>query len=130
MRSPEFNTRADRLAAVDRAISRIRRCTIAYVLFSTWFYNARAIAGPDAASGQDGAAPAILATPAGNVAEGPSPADAGAPPLARTQPAQQDEAKVEKDQKQASDATSSEKKGEWLLAPIPISSPAIGSGLE
>jgi hypothetical protein len=28
------------------------------------------------------------------------------------------------------DAKNSEKKGEWLLAPIPIRSPAIGSGLE
>ena len=31
---------------------------------------------------------------------------------------------------QQTGATSSEKKGEWLLAPIPVSSPAIGSGLE
>ena len=30
----------------------------------------------------------------------------------------------------AAEAKSSEKKGEWLFAPIPISSPAIGSGLE
>jgi hypothetical protein len=33
-------------------------------------------------------------------------------------------------QTQPANPTSGEKKGEWLFAPIPISSPAIGSGLE
>jgi len=35
-----------------------------------------------------------------------------------------------KEETQSNDATNSEKKGEWMLAPIPVSSPAIGSGLE
>ena len=35
-----------------------------------------------------------------------------------------------KDQRGNSNTKSSAKKGEWLLAPIPVSSPAIGSGLE
>ena len=46
------------------------------------------------------------------------------------QDAQEGEAKTEQDQANKNDAKSSEKKGEWLFAPIPISSPAIGSGLE
>jgi outer membrane protein assembly factor BamA len=48
-----------------------------------------------------------------------APQDADPQP-AQPQTAQQGEAKP----------PSSEKKGEWLLAPIPVSSPAIGSGLE
>ena len=35
-----------------------------------------------------------------------------------------------KDQRGNSNVKSSQKTGEWLLAPIPVSSPAIGSGLE
>ena len=36
----------------------------------------------------------------------------------------------ENDQQPADPQANTERKGEWLLAPIPISSPAIGSGLE
>ena len=53
---------------------------------------------------------------------------AGAPPQA--QAAQPVETERQPDQTQNNGTTGSEKKGEWLLAPIPVSSPAIGSGLE
>jgi hypothetical protein len=56
--------------------------------------------------------------------------EAADPQSPQTQTAQQGEAKTEQDQANKSAAKSSEKKGEWLLAPIPVSSPAIGSGLE
>ena len=38
--------------------------------------------------------------------------------------------KTKPDPATKTDAQSSEKKGEWLIAPIPINSPAIGAGLE
>lgn len=49
--------------------------------------------------------------------------------LVETRPGEQ-AAPVNKEETQSNDATNSEKKGEWMLAPIPVSSPAIGSGLE
>ena len=48
---------------------------------------------------------------------------------AQTQPREQ-VPPVKEEKTEANDATNSEKKGEWMLAPIPVSSPAIGSGLE
>ena len=49
--------------------------------------------------------------------------------LVETPPAEQATAS-NKEETQSSDETNSGKKGEWMLAPIPVSSPAIGSGLE
>ena len=46
-----------------------------------------------------------------------------------TQPEDQ-AASAKEGQTQANAATDSAKKGEWMFAPIPVSSPAIGSGLE
>ena len=51
----------------------------------------------------------------------------GAP--AQTPPAQEGDSKNEPAQTQ-NGTTSTERKGEWLFAPIPISSPTIGSGLQ
>ena len=45
-------------------------------------------------------------------------------------PAQGGASKTEPADTQKTDAQKDEKRGEWLLAPIPISSPAIGSGIE
>ena len=49
--------------------------------------------------------------------------------LVETPPGEQ-AAPVNKEETQSNDAKNSEKKGEWMLAPIPVSSPAIGSGFE
>ena len=49
--------------------------------------------------------------------------------LVETPPGEQ-AAPANEEKTQANDATNSEKKGEWMFAPIPVSSPAIGSGLE
>ena len=131
MRSPKLNSRAGRLAAVVRAIGWFGRCTIGFVLFSTWFYSATTIAGPEMAYGQDGPVQPIPAKRAEDAQEGSRSTDEAADPQPpQTQTAQQGEAKTEQDQANKSVAKSSEKKGEWLLAPIPVSSPAIGSGLE
>jgi outer membrane protein assembly factor BamA len=49
--------------------------------------------------------------------------------LAQT-PTPETSAKTDSANTQNTDETKKEKKGEWLVAPIPISSPAIGAGLE
>jgi hypothetical protein len=100
----ELNDRENRPSRVDGAIGCIRRYLIPFVFFSTCFGSTMAFCGPDTADGEDGPA--------------------------QTQTAQPGKAGIEKEQTHESGAKNPEKKGEWLLAPIPISSPAIGSGLE
>ncbi len=46
------------------------------------------------------------------------------------QPAPQSEDKAKKGQANKPDSQADDKKGEWLIAPIPINSPAIGAGLQ
>jgi len=131
MRSPQFKSRANRLAVAARSIGCLGRWTIDFVVLSTCFYAAAAIVGPVAAYGQDGPVQASNAKPAEGAQEGSRlTTEAAEPQSPLTQGAQTAEAKTGQDPANKSDAKSSEKKGEWLLAPIPISSPAIGSGLE
>lgn len=69
----------------------------------------------------------------GNVEGDPSaPGDDPQAQTPQTQAVKPEEAQPDGTQKQSQTGKSSsdEKKGEWLLAPIPVSSPAIGSGLE
>ena len=82
--------------------------------------NLEAQAGPSAAPAESAAASQEV-----------SPATAGAvdEQAVRARTGQQEEGKAQKGQTN-SGAQSDEKKGEWLLAPIPINSPAIGAGLE
>src|SRR5437899_1312819 len=79
-------------------------------------FCAIAFGAPAAASGQDASPPAAAASTPANTADEPTPPQGGA----AAQPGA----------KSPDAAKPSEKKGEWLFAPIPISSPAIGSGLE
>ena len=131
VRSPNFHSRADRLAVVVHGIGCLARCSIGFILFSAWFYGATAIAGPETAYSHEGPVQPIHATRGEDAQEGSHPTGEAADPQAPQTPvAQQGEAKTEPTQADKGAAKSSEKKGEWLLAPIPISSPAIGSGLE
>ena len=84
-----------------------------------------AIVAPATAHGRDQSTPTI---PVAEAREGsPQPVDIGDAQSPQTQTTKPDEAK---DQSQPPATKSSDKKGEWLFAPIPVSSPAIGSGLE
>jgi hypothetical protein len=87
-----------------------------------------AATAPNAADCRNQAARAKAATPAVDAQKSDhSPGDA-ADALTPQTPA--DKPEEAKGQGQVSNGKSSEKKGEWLLAPIPVNSPAIGSGLE
>ena len=92
--------RAGRLAVVVRAIGCFGRCTIGFVLFAHWVLWRR--------NGDCRARPQSPQTPA----------------------AQQAKPRPNKPRRTREAPRAPRKKGEWLLAPIPISSPAIGSGLE
>ncbi|MEO8594441.1 MAG: BamA/TamA family outer membrane protein [Candidatus Solibacter sp.] len=131
MRSPKLNSRTACFAGIVRAIERFCRGTLGFVVFATWLYCATANAGTEMAYGQDGRAQPAQAKPAEGNQEGlRATGEAAGPQSPQPQTAPQVDTKTEQDQANKSAATSSEKKGEWLLAPIPISSPAIGSGLE
>lgn len=128
MQSLEFISHAGRLAAVVRGVGCFGRCTIGLVVLSTWFYSATAIAGTDAACGGDAPVQAAPAKPSEDAKDGVGSTGESAEPQEPT--GQIAEGKAGQGPANKSDAKSSEKNGEWLLAPIPISSPAIGSGLE
>jgi len=49
---------------------------------------------------------------------------------AQVQSDQQNQEQAQKEPAKKGDAQSEEKKGEWVVAPIPINSPAVGAGLE
>jgi hypothetical protein len=85
---------------------RFARGAIAFVLLSILFLSAAASAQAQAAAGAD-------------------EAQSKQAPIG-----QKTEVKEQKDETKKTDAKSAEKKGEWLFAPIPINSPAIGTGLE
>jgi hypothetical protein len=119
--------RAGGLAVVRRAVGRISCCAIVLVLFSTW--NPTAIAAPVADGGQDRPPQAPSATPVTGNEDAQSTAEAGDDQQPPAPPGPQGDAAVQQTPTQTA-APSAPKKGEWLLAPIPISSPAIGSGLE
>jgi len=67
-------------------------------------------------------APSSAAAPAGTNREDPSVAAGSEAPGEKTQ--------ARKEKKNQGDAKSEEKTGEWVAAPIPINSPALGAGLE
>jgi surface antigen Omp85-like protein len=120
-----FNTRSGGISVVDDAMNCLGRCSVSIALFSVWCLTGIA---PAAAHGQDELVQATLATRAVDTREGSPLSDdvAGG----HTQQAEAAKPEGAKDQGQGTGAKSSEKRGEWLLAPIPFSSPAIGSGLE
>ena len=126
-RSARLGSRAGRFVVV-RVVGCLGR---GLVLLSACLCVGAAIAWPERAHGQDGPVQADHAAPAQDAQGGSlSTGEAAAPQPPPTQAAPQGEVKTGQDQANKSDAKSSEKRGEWLLAPIPISSPAIGSGLE
>jgi hypothetical protein len=99
--------------------------TIGFVVLAVLWFCAIA-AAPATAYGQDQPVQAPPTAPAGDAQE-------GAQTSGNTADAQQTEAAKPaeaRDQGQPAAAKALDKKGEWLLAPIPVSSPAIGSGLE
>jgi len=103
--------------------------TIGFALVSVWCSLALAIDPRAAANDQSERSRAKAPIAAQDAQEDShSGGDRLGSPV-ETQPGEQ-AAPVKKEKAQANDATNSEKKGEWLLAPIPVSSPAIGSGLE
>jgi hypothetical protein len=123
-----FNKHSDYLAFIDRAVSCIARYSIGFIVVSFLSSGAIARAFTATASVDDRLpqeTPVILAEDGSEGSHQSGDADDAQVPQAQT-------AKPEgaKDQGQPPDPNSAEKKGEWLLAPIPISSPAIGSGLE
>jgi hypothetical protein len=112
--------------------------TIALILFSTWLLSATAMARVRAAWVQAGSVgedrEICQARPGEQAADSKelsrSTARVAGVQSAQAQTTQQNDGQAQKDQTKKSDAQSDEKKGEWLLAPIPINSPAIGAGLE
>lgn len=102
---------------------------ISFVLVSVWCPLALAIAPQSAASSQlepSRAKPTIAAQDAQeDTHSGGDRSD-----VPEETPSAEQAATVNKENSQASEGTNLEKKGEWMFAPIPVSSPAIGSGLE
>src|SRR4051794_14091678 len=98
-------------------------------IVSAWCFFALAIVGPASACAQSEPPPQIktIAAPAAHD-DSQSGSDQDSAPNG-TQTREQ-AAPANKQETHANNSTTSEKKGEWLLAPIPVSSPAIGSGLE
>ena len=117
----------DLISLRHRAVARISCCAIALALFSAW--NPTAIAAPAADDHKDKTPQATPATPVAGSEDARSTGDAGDEQQPASQPTPQGEPAVQQTPTQTS-APSQPKKGECLLAPIPISSPAIGSGLE
>ena len=96
------------------------------ICLSALFYTATAIAAPQAAN-----VPPQAPVPAAQEGSPSSSSGEQVDVLSpQAQAAQEGAHNTEQAPAKKTDSTSSEKKGEWLLAPIPISSPAIGSGLE
>src|SRR5262245_16143696 len=115
---------AARSEMVNCPISCAGRYTIVVVI-GTFCFRTVAIACQDTAHHEDEPAQAVLAKAAEDAGE--SSKSTSAASGADTQTANQSD--VKKEETQASGAASSPKQGEWLLAPIPVMSPAIGSGL-
>jgi surface antigen Omp85-like protein len=121
----KFNIRSGDISIIDGAMNCLGRCSVSFALLSVWCFTGIA---PAAAHGQDQLVQATPATHAVDTQEGSHlSSDVADAQKQQTQAAKPEEPK---DQGQATGAKSSEKKGEWLLAPIPVKSPAIGSGLE
>lgn len=111
------------------AVLRAGGRAVPFVILSAWLLGAIGITRPVAAYAQDAPYQTTGTASADDAQEGSrSTGDAAGAP-AQTPPAEQGESKGETGRTQ-SGTTSSEKKGEWLFAPIPVVSPAIGSGLE
>jgi|WetSurSiteA1Bulk_404760.scaffolds.fasta_scaffold05256_2 hypothetical protein len=112
--------------------------TMATILFSTWCLGATVMGGATALGGQNGsvqtdrpvsqALPGQQATDSKEVS-GSTAGEAEAQ-ATKTQPTQQNPVQTEIDKAKKNSGGSDEQKGEWLIAPIPINSPAIGAGLE
>ena len=111
--------------------------TVALFLFSICFLSATAMAQVRATCGQDGSVqtdceinPAKTGESTADSKEpSRSTADAAAQ-SAQAPPGLPKEDQAQKDQAKKGGAQIDEKKGEWLIAPIPINSPAVGAGLE
>jgi hypothetical protein len=103
--------------------------TIRLAVALAWCLFAPVIGGPVAAYGHEEPSRAVSTITAQDTQENSHASDAGSDAPAETQTGEQ-AAPIQKEETHASYSTSSEKKGEWLLAPIPVSSPAIGTGLE
>jgi hypothetical protein len=86
------------------------------------------IAAPAPAECQEAPVQTVSAVPAADMPKDAQPPGDSAD--AQTPDSQTAKPQNATAQSQPNPAQSSEKKGEWLLAPIPVSSPAIGSGLE
>ena len=95
----------------------LTRATLGCLVLFAWFHSTAALAAPQTANAQE--VPAQVSK--GETVDLQSP---------HAEASQEGEHKTQQTPANQTDAKSTEKKGEWLLAPIPISSPAIGSGLE
>ena len=110
----------------------------ALILFSTLFLSVTAPGGVRTACGQDSsvqadrdisqAKPGQQAADSTEVSRSTAGVADSQSPQAQT--GQQDDGQAQKQQTNKSGAQSGEMKGEWVIAPIPINSPAIGAGLE
>jgi hypothetical protein len=99
---------------------------IGLVLMGGWCFNTLAATAPTEAYGAEEPVQEVdAATEGGGGQNSQAPRDA-----ANVQRSQSETAKEGFPDQNQVNSPNSAKKGEWLLAPIPISSPAIGSGLE
>jgi hypothetical protein len=121
-----FNIRSDHLSAIGHTIGCGAKWTVGFAIFLVLFLSAMALV--EAADGQDQSVQAPPSGPAVAAQEGSQLSGDAAD--AQTPQTQAPKPEGTQNQGQPADAKSSDKKGEWLLAPIPVSSPAIGSGLE
>lgn len=116
---------SDHLSVINHTITCAAKFTVGLVVVFVLSSSPLVIA---AAWGQDQSVQATPLAPAADAQES-SQASGGAADAQSPEP-QATDPKETGGPGQPPDAKSSEKKGEWLLAPIPVSSPAIGSGLE
>src|SRR5215471_18756351 len=118
---PGFNSHADWLSVIKHAIPGAAHCLIQFAIFSISCLSAIGTVVPTKAYDDDQPAQVEHITSTDDTCErSDSFIDSGAGETPQTQTAKPDDTK---DKGPQSAAHSSEKKGEWLLAPIPVSSP-------
>jgi len=127
MMPADFRIRSDSLFVVHYAISCAANRTIRFSVVSVLCISAIAIAAAAPAYAQDKSVQGTAPVPADTPVDAQASGEVG---NAQTPQAQAVKPEQTPNQGQPANAKSSDKKGEWLFAPIPVSSPAIGSGLE